>query len=163
MRKNMFKKLLFVVLLFIHSLSLLAQDKILHLNDTAMVNPELSPMDAPPTIAKKWNQIHNKFFTMNIGLAIILDHNITIQDDNNLAQVGKIDPATEFRAERFVLAGNLLFFKNPWRYMISANYNGLDAPEGSNKFDFLDWVLGGPFWKEGWLGNHWQTKRRSGI
>lgn len=86
---------------------------------------------------------------MNIGLAILLDQNIVVQDNNSIDQVGKVDPGTEFRGDRLILTGQLLFFKNPWRYMIGANYNGLDAPQGNKTYSFMDWSLEIPFGKQG--------------
>ncbi|MGL6268847.1 MAG: OprO/OprP family phosphate-selective porin, partial [Chitinophagaceae bacterium] len=44
------------------------------------------------------------------------------------------------------------FFKYPWRYMVSANYNGLDAPQDEKAFSFIDWNIEIPFGKNGgWL------------
>ena len=121
-------------------------------NDTAIIPREEAPLAAPPIMAKKWNQFKTKYFTLNFGLAFILDHNNVYQDDVNVQQVGEVGSATEFRGERFMLSGNLLFFKRPWRYMISANYNGLDAPQGEKAFSFIDWNFEIPFGKKGgWL------------
>lgn len=121
-------------------------------NDTTLVKKEEVSMNAPPVMAKKWNQIKTKYFTMNIGAAILLDQNFVVQNDNSISQVGKVDPGTEFRGDRLILTGQLLFFKNPWRYMIGANYNGLDAPQGSKTYSWLDWNLEIPFGKKGgWL------------
>jgi len=129
-----------------------AQKTSLTFSDTAIVPNDQAPMAAAPILAQKWNQIHTKWFNLNFGMAFILDHNITTQDNTSLAQVGKIDPATEFRGERFMVTGNLLFFKHPWRYMISANFNGLDAPPGDKKFSFIDWNFEIPFGKNGgWI------------
>jgi phosphate-selective porin len=123
------------------------------LNDTATIRREENGTQAPPMMDKKWNQIKTKFFTLNIGAAILLDHNILVQDADNIAQVGKVDPGTEFRGDRFIASGSLLFFKkHPWRYMVSVNFNGLDAPQGKKSFDFIDWNLEIPIGKkEGWL------------
>lgn len=129
-----------------------AQDSTILDRDSILVQTLESPMEAPPIIATKWNQIHTRFFTMNIGLAFIVDHNIVGQDQTNISQVGKINDEAEIRAERFILTGTLLFFKYPWRYMISANYNGLDRPDGSKRFAFMDWNVEIPFGKRGgWL------------
>ena len=129
-----------------------AQNVFESLNDTAVIDAEEAPMAADPIMAKKWNQIKTKTFTMNIGLAVFLDYNTVSQDNNNLEQVGKIGAATEFRAQRIVLSGNLLFFKRPWRYMISGNYNGMDAPQGSGAFSVIDLSVEIPFGKNGgWL------------
>lgn len=118
-------------------------------------------MAAAPIMAKKWNQFHTKYFNLNFGVAFILDHNIVSQGAANIQQVGNIEPATEFRGERLMISGNLLFFKNPWRYMVSANFNGLDAARGDKKFSFIDWNLEIPFGKKG----GWITfgKQKEGI
>lgn len=121
----------------------------LNLNDTTIIEQEEAPLAAEPVMAKKWNQIRTKYFNMNFGLALILDHNIASQDDNSISQVGEIGPDTEFRGQRFLVSGNLLFFKRPWRYMVSANYNGMDAPQDSKAFSFIDWNFEIPFGKNG--------------
>lgn len=141
--------ILFTLLLLVGD----AQDKgFLNLNDTAMISAIEAPMAAPPIMAKKWNQIRTKHFNLNFSVAFMLDHNVVNQDDNNIGQVGKVDPGTEFRAHRFLISGNLLFFKHPWRYMIRANYNGMDAPQGEKTFGFIDWNFEIPFGKKGgWL------------
>jgi hypothetical protein len=48
------------------------------LNDTATVCQEASGTQAPPIMDKKWNQIKTRFFTLNIGFVILLDHNILV-------------------------------------------------------------------------------------
>ena len=121
-------------------------------DDTALVSQTEQPADAIPITAKKWNQWKFKGFTMNLGLAFLLDHNILGQDAGSIQQVGKVSPGTEFRGERIVLTGTLDFFKTPWRYMFSANFNGLDAPQGKKSFDLIDWNVEIPLRnKAGWL------------
>ncbi len=145
------KKLLFVLSLVTGSMVGYSQGSA-SLNDTTLVKKEEVSMSAPPVMAKKWNQIKTKYFTMNIGAAILLDHNIVVQDNNSKDQVGKVDPGTEFRGDRLILTGQLLFFKTPWRYMVGANYNGLDAPQGNKTYSWIDWSLEIPFGKKGgWL------------
>ena len=121
------------------------------LNDTATINADEAPADAAPIMAKKWNQVKTKYFTLNFGVAMFLDYNSVNQDSNNIQQVGKIGSATEFRAQRLIFSGNLLFFKRPWRYMISANYNGMDAPQDKEDFSIIDLNIEVPFGKNGWL------------
>ncbi len=116
-----------------------------------MINADEAPTDAAPIMAKKWNQIKTKHFTLNFGVAMFLDYNIPNQDANNIAQVGNIADAVEFRAQRIILSGNLLFFKRPWRYMISGNYNGMDANDGSSTLSIIDLNLEVPFGKSGWV------------
>jgi len=151
----------FAVLLLLVSVSLsmpkdgLGQtDSILNsFNDTTTIKREEHTTQAPTIMDKKWNRITTKYFTMNIGLAVLLDHNILSQDSDNITQVGKVEPGTEFRGDRFIFSGSLLFFpKNPWRYMVSINFNGLDAPEGKKSLDFVDWNVDIPISKTaGWF------------
>lgn len=147
------KKYILILFTTLVVLSSSAQNALVTLNDTSMISRDESPKAAPPIMEEGWNQIPTKFFTMNFGLALILDHTFLVQDDNSLTQVGKVDAATEFRGDRFIISGKILGFReNPWRYMISANFNGLDAPEGKKSFEFIDWNIEIPFGKEGgWL------------
>ena len=151
----MIKRILFLICIICFSFYSQAQsvnEFINSFNDTVIIPREEAPLAAPPIMAKKWNQFKTKYFTLNFGLAFILDHNNVSQDEVNIQQVGKVGSATEFRGERFLLSGNLLFFKRPWRYMISANYNGLDAPQNEKAFSFIDWNFEIPFGKKGgWL------------
>lgn len=130
------------------------------LNDTATIQRDELVSQAPLVMNLKWNQIRTKWININIGAAILLDHNIVNQDDASIQQVGDISPGTEFRGDRFMASGTFNF-KNPWRYMISANFNGLDAPEGKKSFDFIDWNIEIPIGKKG----GWFTigKQKEGV
>jgi phosphate-selective porin len=129
-----------------------AQEDPLQLNDTAIISEAATPVTAPATMKKKWNHYTGKFMTVNLGMAVILDFNTQHQDNNSIQQVGSYASGTEFRADRFMLYGMLgVGSKHPWRYMFSANYNGLDAPP-DKKFDFIDWNLEIPVGsKGGWI------------
>jgi phosphate-selective porin OprO/OprP len=99
----------------------------------------------------KWNQIRTRWINVNLGAAILLDHNIVGQDDENIEQVGEISPGTEFRGDRFMASGTINF-KQPWRYMFSVNFNGLDAPQGKKSLDLIDWNVEIPISKTaGWF------------
>jgi phosphate-selective porin len=144
--------IIFALIISAFSISSYAQTDSAYVKDTVVISRDEAPMGAPPIMAEKWNQIKTKFFTLNIGFALILDYNIVPQDYNNIQQVDTIDPEVEFRGERAILSGELLFFKRPWRYMISANYNGLDAAQDGKLFSFIDWNFEIPFGKkDGWL------------
>lgn len=148
--------LLLLITLTGMSMRAVAQDlsKVLdEFNDTATVAREELSTQAPPVMSHKWNQIRTKWFTLNFGLAFLLDHNVVNQDAANVDQVGDIPAATEFRGERFLVSGTIRASKtNPWRYMISANFNGLDAPPGKKSFDFIDWNLDIPLSSTaGWI------------
>lgn len=130
------------------------------LNDTAQVQREEMVTQAPPVMNKKWNHIKTRWVNVNLGAAILLDHNIVGQDGANVQQVGEISPGTEFRGDRFMASGTLNF-RNPWRYMLSVNFNGLDAPQGKKSFDFIDWNVEIPLGKKG----GWFTvgKQKEGV
>ena len=148
----MARKILLTILLMVFVfIPTQAQNVLESLNDTAVISAEEAPMSAAPIMAKKWNQLKTKYFTLNFGMAVFLDYNVPSQDDNNIAQVGKIESATEFRAQRLIFSGNLLFAKRPWRYMISANYIGMDAPPEGDKLSVIDLNVEIPFGKSGWL------------
>lgn len=123
------------------------------LNDTTTITRDDNASQAHTMMDKKWNHVRTKYFTLNFGIAILLDHNRMNQDENNVDQVGEVLPATEFRGDRFIISGELLFFKNhPIKYMGSVNFNGLDAPQGKKSFDFVDWNLEVPISKKlGWV------------
>ncbi|MEX1202576.1 MAG: porin [Ferruginibacter sp.] len=125
------------------------------LNDTATIPREESATQAPALMNKKWNNIKSKYFTLNIGAAVLYDYNVIGQDANSITQVGDVANAGEFRGDRFIFSGNFSFFekmKNHWRYMISINFNGLDATEGKKSFDFIDWNIEIPLSKTaGWI------------
>jgi phosphate-selective porin OprO/OprP len=141
MKYEILSRSIFVFTLIFASFQGNAQEDILNsLNDTVTINRSENATQAPTTMEHKWNHIQNKYFTLNFGMAFLLDHNIVDQDGDNITQVGKVEPGTEFRGERLMASGSLLFFKkNPWRYMFSANWNGLDAPPGKKRLEFIDW------------------------
>ena len=149
------KRILLFILISCSAFTSFAQDVkgvIQSFNDTAIIPREEAPLAADPIMAKKWNQFKTKWFSLNIGAALLLDYNILSQDANNIEQVGKVSSAVEFRGQRLVLSGNIFFAKHPWRYMISANYNGMDAPQNNKYFSFIDWNFEIPFGKKGgWL------------
>lgn len=155
------KTLLLFLTLVVFSVSTYGQEGSASLNDNTQVKKEEIATSAPPVMAKKWNQFKTKAFTLNIGAAILFDYNTVIQDDKSINQVGKISSASEFRGDRLILTGQLLFLKNPWRYMIGANYNGLDAPQGDKTYNFMDWNLEIPIGKSG----GWFTlgKQKEGV
>jgi phosphate-selective porin OprO and OprP len=161
LKKYAMKKLLLFLTVVHYCVTSYGQEGSASLNDTTQVKIEEVSTTAPPVMAKKWNQIETKAFTLNIGAAILVDYNILVQDNNNIDQVGKVNPAFEFRGDRLLISGQLLFFKNPWRYLISYNYNGLDAPQGEKVFSFLDWNLDIPIGKTG----GWFTvgKQKEGV
>ena len=113
-----FKKTLFLFLLFLLCSVLSASSaqentQTIAVSDSLMIPYDQAPAAADPILAKKWNQLQTRFFNLNFGVALILDHNITSQDEANVEQVGNVGSGTEFRGQRLIVSGNLLFFKNP--------------------------------------------------
>lgn len=150
------KSSLFWLLLLAGTGMLSAQTPILNLSDTATISRSENAQTAPTINAEGWNQLDAKFMTFNLGLAVLYDYNVVTQDDNNILQVGEVKDAGEFRADRFIMTGKMRFAnrKNPWRYMVSLNYNGLDAPQGKKTLDFIDYNLEIPIGeneKGGWF------------
>ncbi len=120
--------------------------EIMDFDDTTEVKSGDVSSEAPTIMKKKWNSFQTKFITLNFGMALFLDYNILEQNETNIEQVGKVESEVEFRAQRIILSGSFPFFKYPWKYMISANYNGMDAAENKKKnFDFIDLSLDIPF------------------
>lgn len=154
------RKLLLLLSVACYSIASMGQEEKASLNDTVQVKNEQISATSAPVMAKKWNQVKTKYFTLNIGACILLDYNTATQDNNNIQQVGNVEPAAEFRADRLMLTGQFLF-KNPWRYMVSYNYNGLDAPQGDKSFSFIDWNIDIPVGKKG----GWFTlgKQKEGV
>ncbi|HMS66364.1 MAG TPA: porin [Ignavibacteria bacterium] len=100
----------------------------------------------------KWNQFENKLFTLNIGISAFLDYNILAQNDASIELDGDISPELEFRAERVMFSGELRFFKYPWKYLFSANYNGPTTEVDQPNFSIIDLNIDIPFGKNsGWL------------
>lgn len=151
MLKHILFSMLLLLTLDIYAQAISADSLLNTLNDTTQISREETVSQAPPVMDKKWNHIRTKWININLGAAILLDHNIVNQDAGNIQQVGEISPGTEFRGDRFLASGTLNF-KNPWRYMFSANFNGLDAPQGKKSFDFIDWNIEIPIGKKaGWF------------
>lgn len=87
--------LLFVILFSAELAKAQSVDSMLNsLNDTVQVKRTDMVSQAPPVMDLKWNQIRTKWININIGAAILLDHNIVNQDANNITQVGEISPGT---------------------------------------------------------------------
>jgi phosphate-selective porin len=151
--KQAMRKIIFgTILLISGTVNAQSVDSLLNLfNDTASVRRSEISSQAPLVMDLKWNQIRTKWININIGAAILLDHNIVNQDADNVTQVGEISPGTEFRGDRLMASGTINF-KNPWRYMFSINWNGLDAPQGKKSVDFIDWNVEIPIGKTaGWI------------
>lgn len=85
-----------------------------------------------------WTKGGNKLLTWQLGFVPILDYNLNIQNDQSEKQVGKQESRFDLRSARFSVRGNLNVGKNPWSYMISMEYKGLDRTEDDDPFGFTD-------------------------
>ena len=85
------KKILFLFVIAAYVNASYGQQGSASLNDTTQVKKEEMSSNAPPVMAKKWNQLKTKYFTLNIGAAILPDHNVAVQDNTNIEQVESLD------------------------------------------------------------------------
>ncbi len=95
-----------------------------------------------PDVSRKrnmgWTKGGNKLITWQLGFVPILDYNLNIQNDQSEKQVGNQESRFDIRSARLSVRGNLNFKKNPWSYMISMEYKGLDRTEDDDPFGFTD-------------------------
>src|SRR5688572_25450283 len=57
------------------------------LPDTTEIKKQAAAADSAALAAqKKWSHFENKFFTTDLGFAVLLDHNIVEQNDANVEQ-----------------------------------------------------------------------------
>jgi phosphate-selective porin OprO/OprP len=85
-----------------------------------------------------WTKGGNQLLTWQLGFVPILDYNLNIQNEQSEKQVGGQESRFDIRSARFSVRGNLNFKKNPWSYMISMEYKGLDRNEDDDPFGFTD-------------------------
>jgi phosphate-selective porin len=88
----------------------------------------------------KWTNIGNKYFTLQLGFVMLFDYDQNIQDEDSKTQVGKQESRFDLRSAR-VMARGKINFKNPWSYLISLEYKGLDRGDDVNAFGFTDLKL----------------------
>ncbi|MFD2890742.1 porin [Flavobacterium chuncheonense] len=85
----------------------------------------------------KWTKTKNKWFSLNLGFAPILDYNANIQNNDSERQVGEQESRFDIRSARIMFRGDINF-KRAWKYLISVEYKGLDKPPESNDIGFTD-------------------------
>ncbi|MEN2402860.1 porin [Flavobacterium sp. MC2016-06] len=88
----------------------------------------------------RWSRTKNKWFSAQLGFAPILDYNAYIQNEDSKNQVGTQENRFDIRSARVMVSGKINF-KNPWKYLISVEYKGLDRPDDSNNFGFTDFKI----------------------
>ncbi len=93
--------------------------------------PDLSQKDL------MWTKGGNKFFTHKLGFVMIFDYSGFSQDSSSEAQVGPQESTGDIRGARVMMRGKLNF-KNPWSYLLSLEYKGLDRTEDDPAFGFTD-------------------------
>lgn len=94
----------------------------------------------------KWTRFETEFFTTKLGFSSILDYNYNMQNEYSKKQVGEQESRFDIRSARLMFSGKLKF-KNPWSYLVSIEYKGLDRREDDPAFGFTDWKLVIPFSK----------------
>jgi phosphate-selective porin OprO/OprP len=108
---------------------------------------------------EKWLMFSNSWVTARWGWLGIMDGAAMTQDSANEGQVGHVPAKGEPRADRFLLGGTLKFAK-PWKYLIGANYNGLDSSFGE-AFAWMDLSLDIPL--TSWLGSVNIGRQKIGV
>ncbi|PTT13304.1 hypothetical protein DBR27_04865 [Flavobacterium sp. HMWF030] len=88
----------------------------------------------------KWSRTHNKWFTAKLGFAPILDYNANFQNQDSKNQVGKQESRFDIRSARVMVSGKINF-KNPWKYLISVEYKGLDRADDASNFGVTDFKI----------------------
>ena len=117
------------------------------------------PSAVEPSLEEKWLSFDNRAFSLRWGWMLLFDGAAFRQDSINEEQVGEVKAKGEPRADRIFLGG-VLKFRKPWRYTISANFNGLDALPGE-KFSFMDIALDIPL--NSWLGSVSVGRQKVGV
>lgn len=85
----------------------------------------------------KWANGGNRLFTYQLGAAPILDYNAIWQDDESIDQVGAQESRLDLRSGRVSVRGKLKF-RQPWQYLLSLEYKGLDRGEDDPAFGITD-------------------------
>ena len=93
-----------------------------------------------------WTRYGNKYFTLQIGFAPIVDYDLNIQDNDSKQQVGPQESRLDLRSGRAQFSGRINF-KHPWRYLVSVEYKGLDRSASDPSFGLTDIKLVIPVFK----------------
>ena len=80
-----------------------------------------------PDVPHGWNEFENRYFTLALSFAPILDYEGITQDARNLALVGPQESRFNIRSARVIFHGKLKFRRSV-TYYISVEYKGLDRP-----------------------------------
>ncbi len=88
----------------------------------------------------KWTRTQNKWFSAKLGFAPILDYNANFQNEDSKNQVGKQESRWDIRSARVMVSGKINF-KNPWKYLISVEYKGMDRPDDAANFGITDFKI----------------------
>jgi phosphate-selective porin OprO and OprP len=97
--------------------------------------------------AMNWTRHNNKFFSLQLGFAPIVDYVLNIQDEDSKTQVGVQESRFDLRSGR-VSARGKINFKRPWSYMVSIEYRGLDREEDDPPFGITDLKFVIPIFKK---------------
>ncbi|MDZ7615231.1 MAG: hypothetical protein U5K51_17160 [Flavobacteriaceae bacterium] len=109
------------------------------INPQTQVLPDSSKTYFIPDAKSKdmrWSKTDNKYFSVKLGFAPILDYNYVTQNDESIGQVGA-ESRFDIRSARMMIKGKIKF-KDPWQYLIGVEYRGEDRPEGQDPFGFTD-------------------------
>jgi len=92
-----------------------------------------------PDPLEKWTRYSGKYFTIGLGMAILVDYDSFSQDANSKEQIGIQDDQWDARSVRFFASGGIGPKSYRVSYLASYGFNGFDAPENhKNYWGFTD-------------------------
>ena len=92
-----------------------------------------------PDPLEKWTRYSSEYFTVGLGMAILVDYDSFSQDANSKEQIGIQDDQWDARSVRFIASGGIGPKSYRVSYLASEGFNGFDAPENKkNYWGFTD-------------------------
>jgi len=117
----------------------------------AVKKKEYTTPDLPDPL-EKWTRYSSEYFTIGLGMAILVDYDSFSQDANSKEQIGIQDDQWDARSVRFFASGGIGPKSYRVSYLASEGFNGFDAPENKkNYWGFTDLFATFPVGKLGAL------------
>lgn len=104
----------------------------------AVKNKEYVTPDLPDPL-EKWTRYSSEYFTIGLGMAILVDYDYFSQDAASKEQLGVQDDQWDARSVRFFASGGIGPKSYRVSYLASEGFNGFDAPQNKkNYWGFTD-------------------------
>lgn len=100
--------------------------------------------------SKDWNFDAGRLGSVRLQIAFLYDLNVYGQRAASVAQVGPLAKTGRVRTDRIILEGTLGHAREPWRYLFSVDYDGLQA-DVSTAFTMNDLALSIPLGRGAWV------------